>query len=291
MIVFQYSFIFILASFITCKIDILLTISFLPTVTLNCKYLNIFKDITSFLLLFLGLHNISSQQFKIKSFNGILKYFDPPINKFPIKNINSDYFQIITYIEDKTFFIRKQTYNILSIEAFIYKFRQLKDRNKSTINNLWKVKEYVSNNKIIRGYSTLEMQLIRSIGIERGYKFKLRRKIYELIYSYIWFNSLKQYFENNYFINIGNFKIYILHIYFNSVPIKINGHIYSPISKFMQIHEKEVYDPDEKELFFLACCGLKHENKTEHRIKALNWIIMKYCLDKNKIDKFLREQK
>ena len=71
----------------------------------------------------------------------------------------------------------------------------------------------------VRGCSTLEMQLIRNIGIEKGYdKCIIRRKMFEFVYTYIFFNGLRDYYENTQNSKRREFKnLFCTFITFNTI--------------------------------------------------------------------------
>lgn len=174
---------------------------------------------------FLLIQYMISNKFEIKSFTKIMQVIgDHPINCMP-SNIQNEMFTILSDMEDKSFFIRANTYNIISMEFLKYKF----DRTKTTLNIKDKisiVKKYVRCSKNIRGYSTIEMQLLRTIALERGYPCVFRRKIFEIFYSKIFLTSLRDYYEQNQIANWWNFKQYIIWLYYYCVPITVDDCLY-----------------------------------------------------------------
>ena len=128
--------------------------------------------------------------------------------------------------EDKTYFERRNTYNLISLEYARYKYIEFKNNQckkiyrlifignivccihifikiiknimlilikiLKNINALLFRKKKISN--IFIGHATIEMQLIRTIALDDGYSMTFRRKVYEYVYSTIFFHSLKDYY-------------------------------------------------------------------------------------------------
>ena len=61
---------------------------------------------------------------------------------------------------------------------------------------LLRIVKFIKNIKrIIRGYSTIEMQLMRTIAIKESYGYTFRRKTFEIIYSKLFLDSLCKYYK------------------------------------------------------------------------------------------------
>jgi hypothetical protein len=122
-------------------------------------------------------------------------------------------------------------------------------------------KSYVTNIfKGRRGYSTLPMQLMRTLGIQSGYSCKIRRKIYELLYPRMFFGGIRRLFEEEFVSKRKYFKKYLLYIYFHVVKTFLGDATFSKfLNAFdMQYQEKnkiDIYDCS-NEGVFIACMGL-----------------------------------
>ena len=143
--------------------------------------------ILSIVMIIIAVTHTLQQKFVINSFNEMYKIFmEFPINKVDFNKKLDEACLILVSIEDRTYYERKG-YTFLSINAIkciikrkltCYKFS---DKLKYT---------YSAGKKFIRsllredrGYSTIPMQLVRAIGVKRGYNYKYRRKIFEILYS------------------------------------------------------------------------------------------------------------
>ncbi len=121
-----------------------------------------------------------------------------------------------------------------------------------------KKKPLVLRHLFSRGYSTIEMQVIRTIALsEPQKKHYIKRKVYELVYSYIFFNCLKDYY--NCTDNL-KFKYYIINIYLNIAPVRINKFYYDNIYKLYKKPLKEIT----KEEFYIYCYGLSFNPISEY---------------------------
>lgn len=153
---------------------------------------------------------------------------------------------ILSEIEDKSYFERKTTYNFLSREFVKYKINEKRmdyngkmQKNRfSTRRVMKKINKDFKEGLVLRGYSTIEMQLIKNIGIKRGFlrkKYLITRKIYEVIYTKIFFSGLRTYYESNQYGKIEYFKKFIVYIYLHNVPTTINGKKYSKLLMHLMV--------------------------------------------------------
>ncbi len=109
----------------------------------------------------------------------------------------------------------------------------------------------------IRGYSTIQMQLLRNIGLDHGsYQYTKRRKVFEVMYSNLFFNS---YIDS---LSIAsparqNIKTWILKAYLRVAPVKIGSRVIKPgkHSTFSQLFDRE-FEELTREEFFVWCLGL-----------------------------------
>lgn len=138
-----------------------------------------------------------------------------------------------------------------------------------------------------RGYSTPEMQLLRTVGIARGYeRYKLRRKVYEVLYSKIFFTSLKDYHRANSFVELSHYRDYILWIYTQNVLTVINGTRCQTLSgAFAGGADVESWS---LEGMFVACLGLSFRPATEETLELYSDVIAAFGLDREKILRIYR---
>ncbi|EFU73748.1 hypothetical protein HMPREF9088_1413, partial [Enterococcus italicus DSM 15952] len=74
--------------------------------------LNSVMDLCSILMFFITVFEISKEKFKIKTFTYLLtEIFIPPINDSEL-DIYEDYLNILVRMEDKTYYLRRNSYNI-----------------------------------------------------------------------------------------------------------------------------------------------------------------------------------
>ncbi|HBM4245877.1 TPA: transglycosylase domain-containing protein, partial [Listeria innocua] len=245
-------------------------------------------SIIAILIFVLGVSRVTAQEFKVKSVDEVIKkYFSPnPIYRRPHNDFSSCYFEMISDMEDKTYFKRKQTYSFLSFEFISIKNKQLSGNTKSLMEYAKKAYKFIKRSKNIRGYSTLEMQLIRILFIEAGYNKKIVRKIFELVYTKIFLQSLKNFYEANVYEHRSEYKKYLLFIYFNNTNTKIAGKSFQSMRNVFP--EKEIKDWSNEELF-VVCAGLPYRDFTAAEVlSAYQYIIEKYELDRVKIKESIK---
>lgn len=144
----------------------------------------------------------------------IFTYF--PINKIEFNEKLDEASAILISIEDKMYFKRK-AYTFFSSSHIIgvLKSKISTQQGSKKIVNVFSIGNCFIRNIFneSRGYSTIPMQLVRSLGIKRGYNYKYRRKIFEILYSRIFFRGVERMLnedkvaQREYFKNI--FCIYI----------------------------------------------------------------------------------
>ena len=248
----------------------------------------LFKSI-SIIFLIWGINLTISQPFKIKKISDIFNIFEnAPPHSFIYEEKMQEKFDLLCAIEDKSYFHRNNSYSCISseyIKWFIknhnYTYTKIITYIISLIFNYNKAIQFCNKN-LNRGYSTPEMQLLRTIGIQRGYdKYKLQRKIYEIIYSKLFFSSYKEYHKANTYLLLPHYRHYLLYIYFKTVLTKINGHKCSPLSSAF-------YNSDDLSNWsmnglFVACLGLSFRSISDKQLKNYENIINTFNLDKTKI--------
>lgn len=140
--------------------------------------------------------------------------------------------------------------------------------------------------RYLRGYSTIEMQIMRVLGIERGFYtgrhhkelYKIHcvviRKIYELVYTDMFFRNLKR--EQETVNDISFYREYIIFIYLHVVSTKLNCKRYDTVSDVFS-NADVIYWPNEA--LFVATLGLTYGWINDDRIKLYKNVIDEYCLD------------
>lgn len=273
LMLFQYHFVWITLSFVLLYASHLIK---------ENSHINSLLVVGSLLTMCRGAHLSISQPFKIKKISELYRLFERyPLYNFKYKDTMQEKFDMLCDFEDKTYFQRKNSYSSFTREFIYYSINRKKSfalnnskkvvlkRIAITLNNIWTLR---------RGFSTPEMQLIRTIGIVRGYeKYKISRKIYEIVYSKIFFDSLKKYHETNTYLNLEHYRHYLLFVYFQTVLTRINGQKCDPFSAAFT-NSKDI-DRWSMDGLFIACLGLNFSNVNDNCFEVFSDIIKKYNLD------------
>ena len=236
----------------------------------------IFK-ILSFLFMVWTLTITLQQKYVIHTFGEMYKIFTWfPINKIKFNEKLNEACSILVSIEDREYFERK-AYSFFSLK-YILKILKNKisvRRGKEKI-----VCIFSAGNSFIRnifdedrGYSTIPMQLVRSLGIKRGYNCKYRRKIFEILYSRMFFKGIVRMLNEDQVAQRQYFKQYLLYIYFHKVNTFLGDATFSKFlnafdMKYNKQNDKDIYDCT-NEGIFIACMGLSKRatNITKENIK------------------------
>ena len=132
------------------------------------------------------------------------------------------------------------------------------------------------------------MQLLRTLGVQRGYdKYKYQRKVYEIIYSKIYFASLKEYHRSNTFMDMCHYRHYLLYIYLKTVLIKIKDKRFQPLSIVFENYVDISKWP--MEALFIACLGLSFKGVSKNTLNAYSDIIRKYNLNSREIESLYKD--
>ena len=268
----------------------------------------------SMAVFFLTIHILSTLKFQVKTYSDIKAYFDKHVqdNLHLDKYETKERFEMLCRLEDQSYFVRANSYNLASFEFFRYKIGQgysgWKCRQGESVFNRWKrcwrllrrygVRKcfrevrYRVNDKFgdisyyfkatirtIRGCSTLEMQLLRQIGLESGYTCVGRRKVFEYVYTYLFLGGLRRYYEANVIQKKDYFKEYILYIYLERVPLEIND---VPFGNIMQLFPgKHIKDMD-KDILYAAYLALPGAYVTPKRIVLYPDLVNNHCINMNR---------
>lgn len=269
-------------------------------------------------LVFYQITKIYNNKFETKTLEEIYEYCIEIKNfeSFKASHYLKELYDILVFKEDKSYFYRENSFNLFNLEFLKYKYNNMKFyilfnkkiKNKLILNILTIINmikkiiifsfnlflRFVSGlknrniKKLIRGYSTIEMQLVRTLAVTSGYDNSIfQRKIYEWIYSYLFFKSLKKnyiYFKYN---NVKEYKNYLLYLYLKVAPVKINGFKYDNIDK---LYGETNYENITKEQFYIYTLGLSNE-KIEYEYIKNNNAINKFKLSRKKIKEEINKLK
>lgn len=227
------------------------------------------------------LHLISSPKFLKKPYSEIIE----KLAEFPVytdySKIDIEKFNMLVDMEDRAFLER----NVDEHTAFALTTvggRIKEEGFLGLFKGVWHYRKC-----ILRGYGTIDMQLVRSVGIERGYNCAIRRKIFEVAYSHIIYNS--------YYRKVSStprlFKCWMLRNYIKNVGIKINGKIYSPEGGdvFRRAFKTPFYKLS-KDKFFVWILGLRYFDRIGPNVLRANKEVMKkYNINKAKVETILKQ--
>lgn len=252
--IFQYSFGGICLALLLLKIKLPETFD---------KQNIIFRTL-SFLFIVWTLTAILQQKYVIHTFGEMYRVFTYfPINKIEFNDKLYEACNILVSIEDKRYFER-EAYSFFSVKYII---SLIKGKIASQRGGKKVIYVLVNGNRFIknifdesRGYSTIPMQLVRSLGIKRGYNYKYRRKIFEILYSRMFFKGIERLFNEDKVTQRQYFKEYLLYIYFHKVNTFLGDATFSKFlnafdMKYNRKNEKDIYDCT-NEGIFIACMGL-----------------------------------
>lgn len=238
--------------------------------------------VNAFLFIML-LHFIVSPKFLKKQYSEILRMLKLHSVFVNYNKTDIEKFNMLLLMEDNTFMDRGMNKHTVFSNRTIFGYL----RGDGLINIIKKIWERRRN--LFRGYGTIDMQLIRSVGIEKGYNCKIRRKIFELCYSGVIYNSYSRKIE----ARSDFFKYWMLRNYVDNVRIKINDKVYAPQGGdvFKRAFGKS-FERMTKEEFFIWCLGLRNFGRIGDKVLGMNdKVIVKYKLDirkiKNLLNKFL----
>lgn len=280
----------------------------------------------SALILFIGIIKILNNDFKTLNFEEIKEKMEKirPFAQFGSNQKLYDFGNMLADKEDKSYFKRKKSYNWISFSFIWYRLKRMYNDSKELFrfeNNLLgkifsnittilyyifkilelivrgicktikliyyriikgrKIKEY------LRGYSTIEMQLIRTLAVESGYITKyMQRKAYEFVYSRIFFNCLRKNYEYYRYDNLEDFKYYLMYIYIIVAPIKINGEMYKNI---LELYKKEKIEDITNEEFLIWTYGLSFSKIDEKILESDS--INTFNIDKEKLKELIEKYK
>lgn len=266
----------------------------------------------SVMVVFLSLYlfnRLCNIDFKLKSFDSVINQFEKNCSfGNPHKNqITTQMKTILLHYEDRTYYERKNSYTLLCLYYFKYKLN-ITEKVEISNFNLQKTHVYLRYVKVIffeicrfikilfnyfilkkpiRGFSTIEMQLLRTSFISEGYEKKPKtRKIFEVIYSNMFYSGLKNYYKSNFrTVSDNYFKNYLLLQYTYFAPIFINRRMYK---NMYELFGSEKLNNEE---FFISVLGLSNRKLDNWGIfkEKYSYEIEEFSLDKNSLKKALEK--
>lgn len=277
------------------------------TVHLVLEQNRLLGTIASFLCLLICYHLLYAEKFQLNTITKMFERFNHDADKkLPLEDEKVEQiFNFIVEIEDKSFFLRPNTYNWISFEFIRYRlerrkirlFNQRKERNFA----IWKyfrrpfyyivllfnfigmrIKGGITILKsLFRGFSTIEMQYIRIIGILSNHRKNIiSRKIYELVYSKIFFVSVKEYYVRHMYAKSEVYKQYILFEYLNTVQTKINGIVFKTFSEAFENKNMTKWDMDS---VAAAVLGLNTNYIYNERLELYSDVFQKYGVNQERV--------
>lgn len=226
---------------------------------------------------------ITRMKFETKTITEIMDVLRAvDIYSVPVNDMETKFGMLVAF-EDKTFLDRdKGSHTVLSplIMKGVFKYV-----NKTALRRPFRTVCKIFS----RGYGTIEMQLMRNIGIERGYDTcVLRRKVFEVIYSTIVFNCYRKQFSED-SDSVRDYKYWMLWCYIQKVPVKFSRRFFpAKLSTAQQVFGKD-FEVLSLEEFFVWCISLEFfaliGPKTVMKRES---IMVEYGLDQSKIEAALK---
>ena len=237
--------------------------------------------IISIFLLSKILSDISSKEFSVKPISKIIEKLDSNVsfNKYKTTEKLSQFYFLLTQLEDKSYFIRTNEYTVYNFTFAKYKYVNINNditkrkkknflqRHILTVIKIIKLVYYdmerlfsfiTRKAKISNAHSTLEMQLIKNLAVESLYsRHQFKRFFYELFYSRIILSGHKEYLRCNTEKSMETYKEYLLFKYINVCRSKINSDVYN-IQDYMNERKVKNIEDLSLEEFFVWCLGLPH---------------------------------
>lgn len=249
------------------------------------KEVSIIAPVLSLTMLYFSCKNASSEEFKTATFSEIKCKMDSIENyrgfQREEKYIRGPY--CVLGIEDNSFYLRGERYTFLNSyylqKYYLWKFMNMIKRFCRASQKKNSVKKFV------RGYSTIEMQLLRTLAIQNGYNCIFRRKVYEIIYSRLFWKNLRLYYKKCN-CDTDQFKDYILYLYLRTAQCLNRGQE-KQLEKVIRTR-KEVETYSNEELFVLTLC-FSGKIKRDNVLEIYEDIIEEYELDLKELKRLIKE--
>lgn len=244
-----------------------------------------------------SIHSVLNEDVEYATFTEMYKKtMLYPLNEFKNNKKFYEVCRILVYIQDREYYLRNG-YTVFSKSSVINILRRKKQETHykvSTVKILSSMfKSLIFNLKAhARGYSTIGSQLFRTLAIKNGYENTWKRKIYEMVYTYIFFNCLFEYEEKYRVANVECFKDWIVYLYFHYVNTflgKEDIQFSNILEAFDKTNEKDIYDIS-NEGVLIACLGINKKTKyiTEENLKNFIPNIRGVKFDVNKLTEMIK---
>ena len=294
MILFIFKYLFVI---------FILALYFLSESLINLNFISLNIGYLLFFIIFLYVvFHICNNDFELNTFSNIINQLETKIDFNNYKKLSKKKKEMLVYIEDKSFFERPNNYTIICWDYIKYRINRVNEviiryRNgkgkRHAINHIihfiiYSIRQIIKQLKdiprflkrTIRGHSTIEMQLFRSIAVKSGYNKVFQRKISELIYTPLFFSGLKEYYKLNYKKVTSNyFKEYIIACYLHFAKVFYNKKVYKNIYDFYSLKDFN----DAEFLIYILCLS----GKTKKDL--INYYAQLFNIDKSEINKTLKE--
>lgn len=254
---------------VLCEVLSILLVKYFLKYIFEYKLIGICYGVMSLIMMVVTVTITLQQRYVVNSFNEMYRVFAKyPLNEFAEDEKIKETSTILVSLEDRLYYERKGYTN--------FSFRVANTIISERVPRIGSHKLTYIKNKIVvmiklvrnvikniitydRGYSTIQMQLVRSLGLQTGYNCVVRRKVYEIMYSRIFLDGLIKYFETHNYDGRQNLKQYLVYIYFHTVTtyFEDTGFI-DFISALKYLDKKKVSDISDvsNEVIFIACMGL-----------------------------------
>lgn len=238
-------------------------------------------QIISGIIVYISCKNVTRERFKTISFtdikakiDAILKYRD-----FIKEKKSIDYPQSVLMIEDRSFFERGEKRHTF-LNSYYFKIGYIKKLIRKFKSFIYSYEKKESVKRFLRGYSTIEMQLLRTLAVEDGYDCVFRRKIYEVIYSRLFYKNLKKYYKEcrceTYY-----FKEYILYLYLRVAPcLNVGGE--KKVEDVFNKKRNRINEYTKEQLFILTLC-FSGKIKREYVLDIYEDVICDCDMDREKL--------
>lgn len=199
---------------------------------------------------------LSRSHFSTRSISVIIRDLRQkcPVDAYSNREENISKYKILSEMEDKDFFCRRDNQHSITLRWIM--------RGARRYLSFSHMRHPIKSAKEIlrRGYGTIEMQLVRTLGIEFGsYPCRIRRKAFEVIYSNMIFNGFAQQFEKE-SGSRKHLKTWIAQCYINNVSVKFGDRELYPGrggSTVEQLYGRS-FEEISNEEFFVWCLGLPY---------------------------------
>lgn len=247
------------------------------------SYGKVILQAISVMLFYCSCKGAASESYRICSFDIIKEKIDK-IKKYRSflereEEICNPY--CVLAIEDGSFYSRGNRYTFFNM--YYLRNIYLKKIKKLFLRFLHSNNKQNNLKKFLRGYSTIEMQLLRTLAIEEGYECIFRRKIFEILYSKLFWKNLRKYYKNC-GCDTEQFKDFILYLYLRSAPCLNRGQDHRLEAVIRERNNVESFS--EEELFILTLC-FSGKIKRSNVLEIYASIIEDYGLDVERLQELV----